>query len=272
MPVITARASGSRGVHDEINAGVERGEVSLDVVTLRDNGRVSRAFEKLDVLAVVVANGLPEIAARASGSRGVQDEIDAGVEREVIDLDVVTLRDNGRVSRAFEKLDVLAAVVANSLPVIAAGTLRSRGVHDEVDARIEREVIGLDGVALRDNGGVKSELHLLDGLAAVVANSLPVIAAGTLRSRGVHDEVDTVVEHEVVSLDGVALRSNGGVKSELELLDGLAAFVACSLPEITTGTLRSRGVHDEVDAGIEHEVICLDGVALRGNDGVKGEL
>jgi len=77
------------------------------------------------------------------------------------------------------------------LPVITARALRSGRVHDEVDAEGERREVGRDVGTLRGYGGVKSELHLLDGLAAVVVNSLPVITARTRRSRRVHDEVDT---------------------------------------------------------------------------------
>ena len=70
------------------------------------------------------------------------------------------------------------------MPVFTARTRRSRGVQNEVDAGVERVVVGRDVGALRRNVGVKSELHLLDGLAAVVASGLPVIAARTGRSRG----------------------------------------------------------------------------------------
>ena len=91
MPVITARASGSRGVHDEINAGVERGEVSLDVVALRGNSGVKIELVLFDALAVVIASSLQVITARIRGSRGIQNKVDAGDERRVVSLDVITL-------------------------------------------------------------------------------------------------------------------------------------------------------------------------------------
>jgi len=87
------------------------------------------------------------------------------------------------------------------LPVITARTHGSRGVQDEVDARGERRVVCLDVSTLRGNSGVKSELHLLDGLAAVVASGFPVITARTHGSRGVQDEVDARGERRVVCLD-----------------------------------------------------------------------
>jgi len=101
------------------------------------------------------------------------------------------------------------------LPVIAARIYGSRGVFNEVDAGKERGEVDLDVVALRRNSGVKSELHLLDVLAAVVASGLPVVTASIGRSRGVQDEVDTVVERAIVVLDVVALKRNVGVEIEL---------------------------------------------------------
>jgi len=101
------------------------------------------------------------------------------------------------------------------LPVITARTSGGRRVQNEIDTVVERGEIGLDVGALRGDGGVKGELHLLDGLAAVVARGLPVITARTSRSRGVQDEIDAGVERVVVGRDVVALRGDGGVKGEL---------------------------------------------------------
>jgi len=269
LPVIAARTSGSRGVQDEVDARGERGDVGLDVVALGGDGGVKGKLRLLDGFAAVVASSLPVIAARTSGSRGVQDEVDARGERGDVGLDVVALGGDGGVKSELHLLDGLAAVVASSLPVIAARTSGSRGVQDEVDTGVERGVVGLDVVALGGNGGVKSELHLLDGLAAVVASSLPVIAARTSGSRGVQDEVDTGVERGVVGLDVVALGGNGGVKSELHLLDGLAAVVASGLPVIAAGTRGSRGVQDEVDTSIEFRIVGVRGT-LVGDSGVIG--
>ena len=211
----------------------------------------------------------PQVTAGTSGSRRVHDEVDAGVERGVVGLDVVTLGGDGGVKSELHLLNFLAAVVASGLPVIAAGTSRSRRVHDEVDAGVERGVVGLDGVTLGGDGGVKSELHLLNGLAAVVASGLPVIAAGTSGSRRVHDEVDAGVERGVVGLDVVTLGGDGGVKSELHLLNFLAAVVASGLPVIAAGTRGSRGVQDEVDTSIEFRIVGVRGT-LVGDSGVIG--
>jgi len=246
LPVITARTLGSRGVQNEVDTGGERREISRDVVALRGYGGVKSELKTLDGLAAVVASSLPVIAARTFGSRGVQDEVDAGVERGEVGLNGVTLRGNVRVKRELHRLDGLAAVIVNSLPEITARTRRCRGVHDKIDTVNECEVVGLDGVALRGNVGVKRELHRLDALAVVVARGLPVITAGTRRCRGVHDEVDAGVERGEIGLDGVTLGVNVGLKGELHLLDVLAAVVANSLPVIAARTWRSRRVHDEV--------------------------
>jgi len=215
LPVVTARTNGSRGVQDEVDARGERSVVCLDVGTLRGNSGVKSELEPFDGLAAVVASGLPVVTARTNGSRGVQDEVDARGERSVVCLDVGTLRGNSGVKSELDLLDGLAAVITNSLPVIAARTCGSRGVQDEVDAGVEIVVVGLDVGALRRNVGVKSELHLLDGLAAVVASGLPVDTAGTCGSRGVQNEIDARGEREIVVLDLVTLRRNVGVEIEL---------------------------------------------------------
>jgi len=122
LPVITARTDGGRRVLNEVDAVIERREVSLDVVALRGNDGVKSELELLDALAAVVARGLPVIAARTSGGRGVQNEVDAVVECGEVGLDVVALRGNSGVKRELHLLDILAAVVASGFPVIAART------------------------------------------------------------------------------------------------------------------------------------------------------
>jgi len=156
---------------------------------------------------------LPVITARTSGGRRVQNEIDTVVERGEIGFYVGALRGNSRIKGGLHLLDGQAAVVARGLPVIAARTGRSRGVKDEVDARVKRGVVSLDVGALRGDGGVKSELHLLDVLAAVVASSLPVITARTRRRRlGVQDEVDAPFEISILVVPS-ALVGDAGVSS-----------------------------------------------------------
>jgi len=91
LPVITARIRGSRGGQNEVDAGVERGEVSLDVVALRGNSGVKIELVLFDALAVVIASSLQVITARIRGSRGIQNKVDAGDERRVVSLDVITL-------------------------------------------------------------------------------------------------------------------------------------------------------------------------------------
>ena len=240
---------------------VEHGKVELDSLIFGPIGRLFGIVDRVHGSAMVheLINTAIKIcvgvfAGALVSDPVVVDNLDRSllVHAVFIHIERVVDRSTGAcdglvVNAGLELLDGLAAVVASSLPVIAAGTRRSRGVQDEVDAGGERTDVGLDVVALGGDGGVKSELHLLNGLAAVVASGLPVIAAGTRRSRGVQDEVDTGGERTDVGLDVVTLGGDGGVKSEFRLLDGLAFVIASSLPVIAARTHGGRGVQNEVD-------------------------
>ena len=155
-------------------------------------------------------------------------------------------------------LDSLAFVIASSLPVIAARTHGGRGVQDEVDTGGERTDVGLDVVTLGGDGGVKSEFRLLDGLAFVIASSLPVIAAGTHGGRGVQDEVDT----EIKICGKVFAGALVGDKVVVDALDR-SLLVHTVFIRVKRVVDRSTGTSDGLVVNAGLELLDIDAVVIR---------
>jgi len=151
----------------------------------------------------------------------------------------------------------LAAVVASAeqqaLPLVGAGALPPRIIHDEMGDRWRGFAVGADGDLSET---VRQDLSSESGPrgGALAPGALPPLGAGAL-PRDVHDEMGDRLRGGAVGVDGDLSET---VRQDLSSESGPRGGAPEALPPLGAGALL-RDVHDEMSDPLLGDAVGVDG-------------